>query len=122
MRVHRETIEVLIDLYTQCHEVLEGEYDAGKDGEEALEAAAMDYMLSPERAKFCCIVDNLENEVCRELIALMGLGRESEELSAKDFEGLKESAAKNPDTGNYLIGKQDLPEHWRTALGMLNIE
>jgi|GEM_PF-4789176 len=122
MRVHRETIDVLIDLYTQCHQVLEDEYDAGKDGEEAMEAAAMDYMSCPQRAKFCCMVDNLDPEVCRELIALMWLGREPEDHSLADFDGLKERAATKTDAGNYLMGKKRLPEHWRTALGMLHVE
>jgi hypothetical protein len=122
MKVHKETIEVLIDLYTQSHMVLNKEYDAEREGEDAMEAAAMDYMSSPERARFCSIVDNLEDEVSRELIALMRLGREREDHSPEDFDRLKEKAAVKPDTGNYLFEEQRLAEHWRIALKMLNIE
>ncbi|MEE9368800.1 MAG: hypothetical protein V3V05_08040 [Pontiella sp.] len=100
MKVHRATIEGLIDLYTLCHNIFDEEYNAEKESEDA----AMDYMTSPHRLKFCGIVDNLDPEVCRELVALMKLGCDNR--SADDFEGLKERAAVHPDTGNDLIGEQ----------------
>jgi hypothetical protein len=121
MKVHRETIDVLIDLYTKCHEVLDNEYDPETEDEEALEIAALDYMTTPFRAKFCSVIDNLENEVFRELIALMWLGRESENHSPEDFEQLKERADAMPNDGNYLLAEKCLPEYWLAALERLGI-
>jgi hypothetical protein len=116
MRVHKETIDVLIDLYLRCRKVFEAEYDAKHEGSDALEAAATDYMVCPERIEFCCVVDDLEHEVRLELIALMCIGDPSNDSSPADFAALKKGAVKYTNVGNYLIDQVGLPEHWRAAL------
>jgi hypothetical protein len=116
MRVHKETIDVLIDLYFRCRKVFELEYDAKHEGADALEAAGTDYMVCPERFEFCSVVDDLENEVRLELIALMWIGDPSNDSCPADFATLKKDAAKYPNVGNYLIDQTGLPEHWRAAL------
>ena len=116
MRVHKETIDVLIDLYLRCRKVFEAEYDAKHEGSDALEAAATDYMVCPERIDFCCVVDDLEHEVRLELIALMWIGDPSNDYSPLDFEELKKGAVKYTNVGNYLIDQIGLPKCWRAAL------
>ena len=119
MKVHKETIEVLIELYTRGRQVFEDEYNIAEDGEDVLEAAALDYMMCPERFEFCRLVDNLDEEVCHELIALMWMGSDREDLSSQDFKALKEDAASRAHPGNYLFGIPTLPEFWKNGREML---
>lgn len=120
MKVHKETIEALIVLYDNGQRILEKEKGTSMDHEEALEAAAIDYMVSDEHKQFRSIIDNLDGEVCRELVALMLLGREQDKYSAADFDLLKNGARTGAETADYLFGQKRLPEYWRVALKMMD--
>lgn len=120
MKVHKETIEVLTALYDNGHRILEEEKGTSMDGDEALEAAAIDYMISEEHTQFYSIIDNLDDEVCRELIALMLLGRDRDKHSAADFDLLKNGAQTGSEAGNYLFGQKRLPECWKAGLNILD--
>ena len=122
MKVHRATIEVLIDLYTQCHNVFDEEFHVETDDMDAMEAAAIDYMTSPVRARFCSLIKNLDDEVCQELIALMWIGRDGESHSFTEFEALKERVVPNQEIANELLAELRLPEQWRKGMQLLNIE
>lgn len=119
MKVHKETIDALIALYDDGHRILEEEKGMSVDADEAREAAAIDYMTSKEYRQFCSIVDNMDDEVCRELVALMRLGQDQGHYSAEDFNHLKDSAHTGPEAGDNLFGQKQLPEYWRAALAML---
>jgi hypothetical protein len=119
MKVHAETIEALIDLYNRCHQVLDDEFNIKTDGEEVLEVAAMDYMSCPQRSRFCSIVDNLDPDVCREMVALMQIGMEPERFHSADFDDLKGAAVTGAKAGRLLIDTQNLPRYWRRALGLM---
>lgn len=119
MKVHITTIEILIALYNAGHQILEDEYDAEHEGEDALEGAAIDYMMSKEHARFCGLFDNLDPEVRCELVALMQLARDHQRPKAEDFDQLTTAAEVGPETGEMLFGIKDLPGLWQTALGQL---
>jgi hypothetical protein len=119
MKVHRETVDVLIALYDKSQRILAEENGTSMNDDEALEAAAMDYIMSDEHARFRSLVDNLDGEVCRELVALMQMGREPGTYSAADFIRLKSDAQTGLEAGDYLFGQKQLPTYWRTAIDML---
>lgn len=119
MKVHTTTIEMLIALYNAGHQILEDEYDAEHEGEDALEGAAIDYMMSKEHARFCGLFDNLDLEVRCELFALMQLARDHEAPSAAEFQKLKTGVEVGSETGELLFGIKDLPDLWKTALNRL---
>lgn len=121
MKIHKETIEALIALYDDGHRILEEEKEMSVDADEALEAAAIDYIMSDEHRQFCNIIDNLEEEACRELIALMLLGRDQGTCSVADFDRLKSGAQTGAEAGDTLFGQKQLPEYWRAALAMLAV-
>jgi hypothetical protein len=83
----------------------------------------IDYITHPERAKFCCIVDNLDRDVRLELLALMWLGRESASKKT-DFPGLVEHAKTTTDDGDgrYLFGKAGLVDHWRRGMSIMGMD
>ncbi len=119
MKVHETTIEMLTALYNAGHQILDDEYDAKHEGEDAREGAAIDYMTSKEHARFCGLFDNLDDEVRRELVALMQLGRDRDTRTAADFEELKNTVAAGPESGEVLFGVKNLPELWKAALNLL---
>lgn len=120
MNVHKETIEALSALYNQGHRILDDEYDAEHEGEDAQEAAAIDYMTSKARHRFCSLFDNLKEEVQRELIALMQLGREPDTHSSNDFKDLVDNATTGPEAGDALFGMTRLPEYWNASFNRLS--
>ncbi len=123
MKVHIETIDVLCNLYSRCRQVLDEEYDPDKQSEDALEIAAMDYMTCPERDQFFSVVNDLDDEIRRELIALVGIGKTNEtDHAAAAFETLKKESVAGPDTANDLFGEQRLIEYWNTALKTLGVK
>ena len=119
MKVHRETIDALSALYENGHRILEENEGASMDADEALEAAAIDYMVSSEHTQFYHLIDNLDDEVCRELIALMQLGRDRDQWSAADFDRLKSEARTGMEAGDFLFSQKRLPEYWKAGLKMM---
>ncbi len=120
MKVHKTTIEMLIVLYNAGHRILEDEYDAEHEGEDALEGAAIDYMTSKEHSRFCGLFDNLDQDVSCELVTLMQLARDDETASPADFEVLKTHVDVGPETGESLFGINGLPDLWHTAFNQLD--
>ncbi len=123
MNVHIETIEVLSNLHSACRKVLDEEYDPHAEGEEALEAAAIDYMTCPERDQFYSLIDNLDHAVRQELAILMKLGRDNRsETAQEDFEQLTRNVIPGPELANELFGEQRLVEYWEAAQRMLGLK
>lgn len=122
MKTNRGTVEALIALYQQCHSRLEERY--GDDTADKPSVDEMrDYLTDPDRAKFCCIIDNLDRHVRLELIALMWLGRE-EDPRPDDFVGFVAEAEKNNSEGDgrYLFGKVQLVEYWRRGMDIMALK
>ena len=120
MKTHRGTVEALIDL----HEQWRGKYDdQDEDEDDKPSAEAMaDYLTDPDRAKFCCIVSNLDPDVRLELHALLWVGRDDGHTAA-DFDDLVAHAKTTScdGDGKYLSGKIGLVASWRRGMDIMGL-
>ena len=120
---NRDLIETLIGFFENY---IRSIYPNGHNGtidfssEEGLEIAKR-FKSEPNRAKFIQIVDYLDLDMKRELIALMWLGK-NDEYSVEQFPGLLEQAVGVQDTAaEFLVGQSELSRCLREGMGKLGV-
>jgi len=123
LRIKRDLVETLIRIHEDHIQYV---YPNGYNGtinfssEEGLEIAKR-VKSDPNRAKFIQIVDYLDLDMKRELIALMWLGK-NDEYSVEQFPGLLERAVGVQDTAaEFLVGQSELSRCLREGMGKLGV-
>ena len=122
LRLDKEVVETLIKLHEDHIRYVypngtTGTFDFTKMPVEFFQKEASD----PNRAKFYKIVDSMDLDLRRELIALMWLGTNSE-FGVNEFPTLFDHAVGCQDAAaQYLFGKAELSRFLREGMAKLNL-